>query len=386
MSSVTQSNKPWKLMPIRELAETCSGSTPSRGRKDYFGGEIPWVKTGELIDGIITQTEESITQLALKETNLRILPRGTLLIAMYGQGQTRGRTGLLDCEATTNQACFAILPNESFIPAFLQYWFRYSYDRLRRNSQGRGGNQSNFNGNVLRSELVPVPDKIQQAKISDTLQVQLSEVERAIASIEVQIKTCETLGDVLLRESLTKSDQRPAGDCLVEVTSGIGESWNNYPVLGATRSGIAPAKEPVGKNPYRYKLVRPGTIFYNPMRILLGSIAMIDDGDISGITSPDYVVMNAIEGQLHPCWFYYWFRSPYGAEFIKSLSRGAVRERLLFKRLACATIPVPNWNAQIKFAAQINGINTFKKALKNKLFSIETLPSQILHQTFCGII
>src|SRR5207237_197336 len=102
------------------------------------------------------------------------------------------------------------------------------------------------------------------------------------------------------------------------------------PVLGATRSGLAPAKEGVGKQPQRYKPVRSGTIFYNPMRILLGSIALVDDRDTPGITSPDYVVMRGHEGVLHPVWFYHWFRSRAGAEFIKSLTRGAVRERLLF--------------------------------------------------------
>jgi len=69
---------------------------------------------------------------------------------------------------------------------------------------------------------------------------------------------------------------------------------------------LAPAKEPVGKDPTRYKLVEPGTIFYNPMRILLGSVAMIDEGDAPGITSPDYVVFTTRPGTLHPRWFYYW--------------------------------------------------------------------------------
>ena len=79
------------------------------------------------------------------------------------------------------------------------------------------------------------------------------------------------------------------GDALIEVSTGVGTEWKRYRVIGATRNGAAPAKEKVGKSPDRYKLVEPGTIFYNPMRILIGSIAMLDEGQEPGITSPDYV-------------------------------------------------------------------------------------------------
>ena len=192
------------------------------------------------------------------------------------------------------------------------------------------------------------------------------------------------LVESLLRQSLSSFDERPLSECLREVTAGVGDEWAKYPVLGATRGGVAPAKEPVGKNPHRYKPVVPGTIFYNPMRILLGSIAMIDDGDESGITSPDYVVMTGVERVLHPRWFYYWFRSKDGAEFIKSLSRGAVRERLLFKRLAPASIRMPNWQAQETFAARLIEIRGFKKALFDKLNDIERLPAALLREAFTG--
>jgi type I restriction enzyme S subunit len=148
----------WPTRAIGDFAETCSGATPDRGRSDYYAGSIPWVKTGELENTVITQTEERITELALSECSLRLLPVGTLLVAMYGQGQTRGRTALLGVPATTNQACFAILPNPAiFDTVFLQLWFRYSYDRLRRETERRGGNQPNLNGVLLRRQAVPLP-------------------------------------------------------------------------------------------------------------------------------------------------------------------------------------------------------------------------------------
>ena len=99
--------------------------------------------------------------------------------------------------------------------------------------------------------------------------------------------------------------QRRLGDVLIEVKQGIGGKWANYPVLGATRNGLAPAREPPGKHAAKYKPVLHGTVFYNPMRILIGSIAFVDDDDEPGITSPDYVVLRGREGEVDSRWFYY---------------------------------------------------------------------------------
>jgi type I restriction enzyme S subunit len=191
----------WKWLRIDELAETCSGTTPSRSRQDFYGGKIPWVKTGELVDGIIHDTEEHITETALRETSLRLLPKNTLLIAMYGQGQTRGRTALLACEATTNQACYAILPNEKFDPKFLQLWFQFSYARLRQASEGRGGNQSNFNGKVLGAERVPLPPVPEQRAITARLDAELTDARTLVAKLESRLAEIELLPAALLRSA-----------------------------------------------------------------------------------------------------------------------------------------------------------------------------------------
>ena len=189
-----------------------------------------------------------------------------------------------------------------------------------------------------------------------------------------------------LRQSLSNRSVRrfPLRDCLQEVSSGVGVSWNGYPVMGATRDGIAPAKEAVGKNPERYKLVELGTIFYNPMRILIGSIAMIDEGEGPGITSPDYVVFKTVDGVLHPRWFYYWLRSSYGQAFIKSLARGAVRERMLFRRLVSAEINMPSWNSQVDIAEKLKSVAELRRSVGGQLDTINKLPSALLRRAFSG--
>jgi type I restriction enzyme, S subunit len=127
----------------------------------------------------------------------------------------------------------------------------------------------------------------------------------------------------------------------------------------------------VGKSPERYKPVEPGTIFYNPMRILIGSIAMLDEGGVSGITSPDYVVLRTRPEIVHPRWFYYWLRSRDGAVFIQTLARGAVRERMMFRRLAAAEIVMPSIEAQRRFAVEMMPLERARTATDAQREAIE---------------
>jgi type I restriction enzyme S subunit len=233
---------------------------------------------------------------------------------------------------------------------------------------------------------VPLPPLSEQRRIAARLREQISAVADARAAVQAQDETLNTLSHAVLRESLSNGKTQPVrfADCLREVTQGVGDDWRKYPVLGATRAGLAPAKEGVGKNPGRYKPVHPGTIFYNPMRILLGSIAMLDEDDAPGMTSPDYVVMTAVPGRLSARWFYHWFRSRYGAEFIKSMTRGAVRERLMFKRLAPASFPVPDFTHQQTAAAQFAEIKKARAKLAEQQESLDHLPAALLREAFAG--
>lgn len=190
----------WDCRRIGDFAKTCSGATPSRSHPEYFDGDIPWVKTAELRDGEIFDTEEHVSKAAVAKTSLRLLPPNTLLIAMYGQGQTRGRTGRLMCEATTNQACFAILPNDSeFDTAYLQCWFRHNYHDLRSLTESRGGNQPNLNGIFLRKLEIPFAPFDTQRKIA----AGVAEYDRRAATLvdvlKQQLKDIEAMPVALLR-------------------------------------------------------------------------------------------------------------------------------------------------------------------------------------------
>ena len=177
---------------LGDLTKISSGSTPSRKIPEYFNGNIPWVKTTEVNGSLITDTEEKITDLALKNSSCHLYPVGSILIALYGQGKTRGQCAVLGIEAATNQACGALLPNASYNTNFLFAQLSMSYNRLR--AMARGGNQENLNLGLISDFTVllpPLPLQKEFAqrveaveKLKATHRASLSQLEALFASLQ----------------------------------------------------------------------------------------------------------------------------------------------------------------------------------------------------------
>lgn len=156
----------WEVCKVGDVAKIQSGGTPTREiAENWNGGTIPWVKTGEINYCVIHDTEEKITPTGLANSAARLFPKGTLLMAMYGQGITRGRVGLLGIEAATNQACASITPTDKMriSSVFLYYFFEYHYEDLRK--LGHGANQRNMNAALIRSFPLAFPKPDEQAAV-----------------------------------------------------------------------------------------------------------------------------------------------------------------------------------------------------------------------------
>lgn len=149
------------------IAKVTSGGTPSRENIKYWNGSIPWVTTSEVKDCTITKCNQSITPLGLKNSSAKIFPKGTVLIAMYGQGQTRGRSAVLGVEAATNQACAALLMNDLTQPYFVFYNINKRYTELR--DLANDGSQKNLSGGLISSLNIFIPQLPEQQKIASFL-------------------------------------------------------------------------------------------------------------------------------------------------------------------------------------------------------------------------
>lgn len=156
----------WEVSTIGKHFSLSSGGTPSRNNQNYWeSGSIPWVKTTEINYTKILNTEELITPLGLQESAAKLLPEGTLLMAMYGQGVTRGKVGILGIAATCNQACAAInTKTGDILTEYLFYFLTYQYDNIRQ--MAHGGQQQNLNLEIVRSLFIGFPhDQEEQTQI-----------------------------------------------------------------------------------------------------------------------------------------------------------------------------------------------------------------------------
>lgn len=290
-------------------------------------------------------------------------------------------------DAVLNQHIFKVVPNNEVVDKdFLFFLLKQAIKGL--SELVHGATMKHVNKPVFENFEVSFPKELEaQRTWASKLDKTLFEIKKAREATEVQIAAISNLANAIIFDSLNNSEtvNYSLGKVLDEVKNGIGSAWKSYPVYGATRKGIALAKEPPGKTPQRYKPIVPGTVFYNPMRILIGSIAFAEDDVENGITSPDYVVLKGKKGLVNSRWFYYWLRSPLGQQCITSLARGAVRERMLFNRLAEGTIDLPAIAEQEKAAEILKSLKQMQTVFYKQMQDITELPNKILAHAFNGI-
>jgi type I restriction enzyme S subunit len=189
----------WRISPIGSIARLSSGGTPSRTKPEYWDeGVIPWVKTGEVDNAVIGKVEEYITEAGLKNSSAKLFPVGTLLMAMYGQGVTRGKVALLGIEATTNQASVAFFPNGEVSAEYLYYLFQSRYEEIR--AHGHGANQPNLSAEIIKGIKITYPtDPDEQREVVDVLKLVDARVDQARRARA----TLETLFVSVLQETMT---------------------------------------------------------------------------------------------------------------------------------------------------------------------------------------
>ena len=159
----------WKWVKVGNVGSWSSGATPSRTNPAYYGGSIPWLKTGDLNDGFIQEVPEYITDLALEKTSLRLNPIGSVLMAMYGA--TIGKLGILEIPVTTNQACCACIPYAGMNNKYLFYYLmsmRQSYIGM-----AEGGAQPNISKEKIVNSLIPLPPAAEQASKGNVVAIQI---------------------------------------------------------------------------------------------------------------------------------------------------------------------------------------------------------------------
>jgi type I restriction enzyme, S subunit len=310
---------------VGDIAQVVSGGTPSRSNPEFWGGTIPWVKTGAINYCWITTADEWITKAGLEDSAARVLPKGTILMAMYGQGKTRGQVAILGIDAAINQACAALLLREGCDRSFVYQQLAFRYSSIRKLSNT--GSQENLNADLIRSIAFPLPDEAEQKTIGKVLACwdggasalggligRKGERKRGLM---LQLLT----GQTRFREFVKSTKQAntrygcfPAdwaavhiGDVADEI-SGKNDGGRELPVLSCTKHrGLVNSLEYFGKRIFsadtsNYKVVRRGDFAYATNHIEEGSIGYQDLHE-AALISPMYTVFRTRAGVDHSFFF-----------------------------------------------------------------------------------
>ena len=287
----------WRLPQIKDIASISSGSTPNRNNSEYWNGNIAWVTTGELSSGHVNHTSELITVKAVKETKMRIYPQGTLLMAMYGQGKTRGTVAILEIDAAVNQACAAITIKNGN-SKFLFYQLKNSYQDIRKFSNT--GNQENLNADIIKSYQVPWAPDEEQERISAILTTQ----DKVIELKEMRLAEKQRQKKYLMQQLLTGKKRLPgfygawSFPKAKELFQSVSDKDHNgdLAVLSSTQDrGIVPRNEVDIDIKYdacslvNYKKVSKGN-FVISLRSFQGGI---EYSTYTGLVSPAYTVLSS---------------------------------------------------------------------------------------------
>lgn len=306
MSSTVMMCSKWSYRSISDISTVVSGGTPSRNKQAYWAnGTIPWVKTGQLSKQKITidDIDEFITEEALSNSSAKIVPAGTILIAMYGQGKTRGTSAVLQDEAAINQACAALLLNTQVDGNYVFQQLLYNYDNLRKISNS--GSQDNLSIDLIKSYKIPFPpgeDSVfEQRRIAEFLGTWDEAIEKLERLIEAKKKRLSWIraniltGKVRLKNHyanwklqhlasiLDEHKEKSSGQELVHSVSVHKGVVNQIEHLGRNFAA---------KDTSNYNLAKPGDIIYtkSPTGDFPYGIIKLNQNDYNVIVSPLYGV------------------------------------------------------------------------------------------------
>ena len=213
----------WSWARVNTVCPVGTGATPLKANKSYYeNGTISWITSSSATKGTVVKPDGYITELALNETNCTVYPAGSLVVAMYGEGKTRGSIATMQIDAATNQACAVLRKIENgCLQSYIKICYENSYDALRDKAQG--GNQPNLNQSVVSGLLIPVPPLAEQQHIVAALDKYLAlvdEVERDRSELDdLHVKLKSKVLDLAIRGQLTRRDpdDEPASELLARI-------------------------------------------------------------------------------------------------------------------------------------------------------------------------
>lgn len=333
-----------RLVRLEEVATFMGGGTPARAKPEYFGGEIPWVKTTDLNNGVIRETEETLTMLGLANSSCKIVPAKAVLVAMYGGFNQIGRTGLLERDSAINQALTAILPDSNKLdPQFLLEWLNFRVDYWKRFA-GSSRKDPNITKGDIADFPVPVMSVTQQhasVRILAAWNAAIEKTDRLVAAKKLHL-------DALTRRLYALSDRNGAltkfGAFLSE-SSVVGASGRHAKKLSIKLYGkgvLAKEEKRQGSEQTQYFVRRAGQLIYSKLDFLNGAFGIVPpelDGYESTLDLPAF----DISATVNPGWLLGYLTRPVYYTRQVGLARGQRKARRIHPSdFLASTLHVPS--------------------------------------------
>ena len=366
----------WEVKELGKISKVTSGGTPSRERKNFWNGNIPWITTSLIDFNEIETAEEYITEEGLRNSSAKLFPKGTLLMALYGQGVTRGKTAMLKIDAATNQACASIALDDKLVDK--NYIFQYlisKYDDIRKLSNT--GNQENLNGELVKSiklNLPPLPEQRAIAHVLGLMDSAINKNNQLIAQKELRKKW--------LMQNLLTGKKRLKGfdgewkeihirDVAKEVSI-RNKTDKQLTVLSCTKyDGLVPSLEYFGRKIFSndistYKIVPKNHFAYATNHIEEGSLGFQEVLD-EALISPMYTVFKT-NGTVNDTFLYRLLKSHPLVYQYQNRMEGSIDRRggLRWDAFSIIKIKLPSLEEQTAIAHVLQAADKEIQLLKTK--------------------
>jgi type I restriction enzyme S subunit len=392
--------KPWTQIPLGELCEVTAGGTPSRAVASNFGGDIPWVKIGDMVQGRVVTTEERLSRSGLETSAAKILPAGTVLMSIFA---TIGRTAVLCVDAATNQAIVGITPRNADVlrPEYLRRFLDSQASSLER--RARGVAQVNINSSLLKAVPVPLPPLPEQRRIAEILdKADALRAKRRAALAQLDTLTqsifLDMFGDPATnprgwRESMLLGD---VADIVSGVTIGRkldGKSTRTVPYLAVVNVqdrhidlSVTKTTEATEDEIQRYRLERSDLLLTeggDPDKLGRGSLW---NDELAECIHQNHVFRVRLRSkELTPLFLNWLVGSQRGKKyFLRSAKQTTGIASINMTQLRSFPLLVPPLSRQHDFAKQVSAVDALKTTHLAGIAEVDALFASLQHRAFRG--
>ncbi|MGG2077036.1 restriction endonuclease subunit S [Lelliottia nimipressuralis] len=403
----------WVEAELQEVAVWGSGGTPSRKYPEYYNGDIPWIKTGDLGPRLITRSSEYITKQAVQNSNAKLFSKNSVVIAMYGA--TIGKTSILGIDATTNQACAVGLPIENVTTSIFLYYLLLN-EKKSFIAKSKGGAQPNISQAIIKEHKVPFPPLAEQKIITDKLDSLLAQVDNTKTRLEQIPQILKRFRQAVLAAAVSGKLTEEWRE-----QNKISSDWKSVQFLELitklrSGSGDTPSDNVCGIPILRSSAIRPQIINYEDVRYLSSEETLNEDnylknGDllftrlsgsadyvgncalVKGLTKkyqyPDRLFCARLKDQRNANYLEYFCSSNIFREhIIKSIKSSAGHQRITLDAIRTAQIFIPDYLEQTEIVRRVEQLFAYadgiEKQVQNALERVNNLTQSILAKAFRG--